>query len=454
MNLWKYIREKMMEHPNSKVRDGDAVMTFEEMCIFAEQFAKRLIERYYGIVCGSEMGTALALLSCFAAGKTAVPVPTRYGVELYRKYIDKAKPKSVITDLDGEFRVLPINETCKRMPEEAAVLLFTSGSTGSPKGVMLSGENIIANLKSIAEYFPLSKDDTYLIARPLYHSSVLTGEFLLSLCQGSNIVFSSCEFSPINILKLMEENEVTVFGSTPTLMSTLAKFAKKVNGIKIKTLSVSGECMTQGMAQSIANGFPCAKIICGYGLSEASPRVAYLPWDLFRENPCATGIPLKNVKIRIVGKTGKDMPKNEIGELIVKGNNVMIGYFQDKSKTNRTIRQGWLHTGDLAYVGDDELLYVKGRKDDMIIKAGMNIYPAEIENALSSDPRIERISVYGYEDNDTQGICMQIQGDFENANEVSALCRKLLPTYQMPTRIELVKHIDEGVTGKKKRRQA
>ena len=453
MNLWTYIRERMLEHPNSKVREGEAVMTFEELCIFAEHFSKRLTDQYYGIVCGSEMGTALALLSCIAAGKTAIPVPTRYGVDLYKRYLEKAKPKSVITDLDGEFRVLPINETCKKMPREAAVVLFTSGSTGSPKGVMLSGENIIANLESIVEYFPLSEEDVYLIARPLYHSSVLTGEFLLSLCKGSNIVFSSAEFSPMNILKLMEDHGVTVFGSTPTLMSTLAKFTKKANSLKLKTLSVSGECMTKGMAVSIAAGFPYAKIICGYGLSEASPRVAYLPWKLFFVNPCATGVPLKNVKIRVVGKMGKKLPENTVGELLVKGKNVMIGYFQDKLKTSKTIKHGWLHTGDLAYVGDDGLLYVKGRKDDMIIKAGMNIYPAEIENALSSDPRIERISVYGYENNDTQGICMQIQGDFENVNEVSALCRTVLPSYQMPTRIELVKHIEEGVSGKKKRRQ-
>ena len=452
MRLWNYIKEKMLLHPDSIVKEGNASITYEELCIFAELFSNRLTEPYYAIACKSELAAAMGLLSCIAGGKTAIPIPTRYGEELYKKYIDKARPKHIITDFTGEFEICEINSKPKQITRDAAVVLFTSGSTGSPKGVMLTEENIISNVKSISAYFPLDANDTYLISRPLYHSSVLTGEFLLSLCKGSNIIFSSVEFSPVSIIKLLKENRVTAFGSTPTLMSTLAKFVRKPEELCVKTVSISGECMTVGMAKTIRRAFPSASIICGYGLSEASPRVAYLPPDLFDKKPCATGVPVEGVKIKILGENGKKVSQGTTGELYVRGKNVMLGYLFDKRKTAMVLKNGWLKTGDRAYMDAEGLINVVGRTDDMIIKAGMNIYPAEIENILSEDERVDRILVYGYSVNDTQYIGMKVQGDFSSVSQLIELCKKKLPTYQIPTRIEIVEKLNEGLTGKTKRK--
>ena len=129
----------------------------------------------------------------------------------------------------------------------------------------------------------------------------------------------------------------------------------------------------------------------------------------------------------------------------------MTGYFNDTERTRRTIRHGWLHTGDLGYIGKNGRLYIKGRKDDMIIRAGMNIYPAEIENTLSTDGRVREIQVYGYNKNSTQEIGMKISGDFCSVDEVMKMCKQYLPSYQVPSKIELVSELEKNAGGKRKR---
>ena len=455
MKLWNYIKAKMLEHPDQLVCEGEASMTYEELCIYAETRGKRLDCPYYAILCNSELATAMALLSCIAAEKTVIPLPMRYGSEYYGKLLQAAQPPALITDLFGYLTDYPFSREAFEMhlEENPAVILFTSGSTGTPKGVMLSEYNLIANIQSIGDYFPISKNDTVLIARPLYHSSVLTGEFLLSLCKGAKIVFSSDSFQPFNILTLMKKHRATVYGSTPTLLATLSRFVRNQNDISIRYLSVSGECMTEGMAKSIRKGFPNADVYCGYGLSEASPRVAYLPAKLFDAFPVTTGVPVRDVQLQLLDENGKliDQPM-QIGELLVQGSNVMLGYFNDPERTNKVLIDGWLHTGDLAYWDQSGMLCVKGRKDDMIIRAGMNIYPVEIENMISKDPRVKDVLVYGYKKNDTQEIGMKICGDFLDTVEILELCRKVLPQFQIPSKIDLVENTNILSGGKKKRK--
>ena len=453
MRLWEYIKGKMLENPTQTIGEKGTTMTYEDICIFAEHYAQKLTDKYYCILCNHEMSSAMALLACIAAGKTAVPLPTRYGKEMYLKLWERAGTPGIITDMAGGLSIVDgCPQNCAQtLGDDTAVILFTSGSTGTPKGIMLGEDNLICNIEDIRSYFPITGSDTILVSRPLYHSSVLTGEFLVSLCAGAKIVFSSYSFQPLNILSLIKENNVTVFGSTPTLVTMLSRFVREPQKIPVSLLSISGECMTEGMAKRICKAFPNADIYCGYGLSEASPRVAYLPARDFRDDPTCAGVVLPSVKIRVVRHNGKDAARGEIGEIIVKGNNVMRGYFNDDEHTRLAITRGWLHTGDLGYVGKNGRLYIKGRKDDMIIRAGMNIYPAELENALSADVRVQEIQVYGYERNDTQEIGLKISGDFQSVDEVIKMCRHHLTNYQMPAEIKLVDELEKNAGGKKRR---
>ena len=455
MNLWKLLREKMLLHPQQTICEGDSSMTFEEACIYAELLAKQLHEPYYAILCKSEMAAALGLLACIAAGKTAVPIPVRYGEKMYKKFLDKVDPPAVITDFDRELKMVSLhNERLlnNAIPDDVATILFTSGSTGEPKGVMLSHLNLITNICDIASYFEIGTEDTMLISRPLYHSSVLTGEFLTALYKGVNMVFCSDSFQPQKLLNLIEKHKITVFGTTPTLMSLFSRLIGEGKGLPIKVLSISGECMTEGMARRIRKSFPEARIYCGYGLSEASPRVAFLHPEEFNQFPTSLGRPVPSVKIRIVDKHGRDVKKGTVGELLVSGPNVMKGYFKDRKRTQNTVKGKWLYTGDLAMLSKNGQFYIKGRRDDMIIRAGMNVYPAEIENTLSKDPRVSDLLIYRYIKNDTHEIGMKICGLFKDKSEVVKFCETLLPPYQMPSQIELIDHTDMITGGKKKRR--
>lgn len=454
MKLWNYIRQKMLEHPDQVVCEGDAFMTYEELFIFADQYSKKLTSSYYGIFCNSEMAAAMALLSCIAAEKPAIPFPTRYGEAYYTKIREKADPPCLLTDHYGTLKEYPLSPEPFPSPlrSSPSVILYTSGSTGAPKGVMLSEENLLSNIQGISSYFPIGKDDTILISRPLYHSSVLTGEFLTALCKGAKIVFSSEAFQPRNLINLMKKHKVTVFGSTPTLMTVLSGFVRNGEAQTIRLLSISGECMNEGMAKRIRRAFPNADVYCGYGLSEASPRVAYLPAKYFDTAPTSAGIPLPNVKIRIEGRDGVIREANQEGELLVQSPGMMLGYFEDRERTDAVIKNGWLYTGDIACYGDDGMLYIKGRKDDMINRAGMNIYPAEIENALSKDHRVYDALVYGYEKGGTREIGLKICGDFLENEEVMEFCRARLPDFQLPSKIELVFETEVYALGKKRRK--
>lgn len=453
MKLWNELKERMMAHPNSKVREKGCEMTYEELVIYVEALAKYLTGECYGILCTSEMNCAISLLSCFAAGKTAVPLSIRYGEKHCRKIIDTIGMPYMLSDVKSGIHTVDIDMGKYVVPHEhPALILCTSGTSGNPKGVMLSEDNLLTNVEDICEYFDVNENDTTLIARPLYHSGVLTGEFLTSLFKGADIVFCSEQFNPLSLIEMIKKEGITVMGGTPTLLSTVSSFVKKDEELPLRTIAISGECMTEAAAKKIQKAFSKAKIYSVYGLTEASPRVSYLPPDLFLKHPTSVGIPIKSVRMKIVDECDNELPDNEVGELLVTGDNVMIGYYCDNAKTYKVKRNGWLHTGDLAYKDKNGLYYIKGRKDNMIIRSGMNIYPQEIENALLKDRRVKDVLAYGITKNGITQIGLKIKGEFNDVKEVRKLCIELLPSYQIPNHIEIVDEIPKNGSGKKLRK--
>lgn len=453
MELWQKIKSKMLAHSNQTVSEKGCSLTYEELIVYAESFAERLDGDCYGIMCRNELFSGVALLSCFAAGVTAVPLSIRYGEKHCRKIINSIGMPYMISDVKNKLDITDIDMGKYEKPNEhPALIMCTSGTSGNPKGAMLSEKNILTNVLDIADYFDVNENDTILIARPLYHSAVLTGEFLLGLFKGAKIVFTSEQFNPISLIKIIKDENITVFCGTPTLVSTMASFIKEGDELAIQKMAISGECMTENYQKKIRKAFPNAKIYSVYGLTEASPRVSYVPPELLDTYPTSAGIPLKSVKIRIVDDNGNDVPKGTVGELLVKGDNVMIGYYKEPNRTAKVLKNGWLHTKDLAYIDKASgMLYIKGRKDSMIIRGGMNIYPQEIENALMQDSRVEDVLAYGAKENDITRIGLKIKGDFNNAKEIKEMCVNLLPTYQVPSLIEIVIDIPKNGSGKKLR---
>ena len=450
MMLWNKLREWMLEHPAQTVQEKEATMTYEELVVYSEMLVKALSgQACCAIYCHSEMAAAMALLGCFAAGVTAVPVSPRYGKEHCRKILKFISPTCVLTDQYGDLGIYYIEDSTYRMPETPpALILCTSGTTGNPKGVMLSEENILCNVSDIAQYFKVTEEDSVLIARPLYHGAVLTGEFLLSIIKGMRIVFHSESFNPIKILELLKTSKVTTFGTTPTLAQMMFRFYRDKGEIAMKNLVISGECLNEVTARRIREAVPNVSIYHVYGLTEACPRVSSLPPCEFSEHPTSVGYPLQSVKLS-VRKGRKSLPPGEEGMLWVKGKNVMMGYYNDPELTKRTLVNGWLRTGDMAKIDENGLLYILGRADDMIIRAGMNIYPQEIEAELKKDSRTKEVLVYGLEDAKMGvQIAMKIAGQYDTVEDVRELCKNCLPPYQIPAHIELVESLPKNGTGK------
>ena len=193
MKLWNYIKNEMSKTPEQIVCEDNMEMSYNSMIDFAENFAENLKgQKCCAIMCNSEFASASAILACFAAGVTAVPVSARYGYRHCEKIIDMISPTAIITDTNGTLNIKNIAYSYYKEPAcSPAVIMCTSGTTGNPKGAMLTEDNILTNLKDIAAYFEVDEKDSILIARPLYHCAVLTGEFLLSLIKGVKIRFYS-----------------------------------------------------------------------------------------------------------------------------------------------------------------------------------------------------------------------------------------------------------------------
>lgn len=456
MKLWKYLCENMEKSPAQTLNEGNVKITYEELIIFAEAFSQHLKgEHCCAVYCQSELAAAMAIMSCFAAEVTAVPISSRYGEKHCKKIIDSIAPTCIITDFDGELKVYHITDSkFTALKIRPALIMCTSGTTGIPKGAMLSDDNIMTNVKDIAKYFRMDKTDTILISRPMYHCAVLTGEFLCALTKGTKIEFSSENFEPSRILKLICEKKITVFGGTPTLLSMLARFARAKEDITLKHIIISGECMSTEVGLKISNAFEKANIYHAYGLTEASPRVSYMPPEFFREAPDRVGIPLESVKIKILDEYGNSVRAGQRGILYVKGDNIMMGYYNASELTSKVLSNGWLCTKDIASIDENGWLKIHGRSDDLIIRAGMNIYPQEIEAEIKKDPRTKEVLVYNAFDGKRGGqIGMDICGDFKDKNEVHELCMEVLPPYQIPTVINLLDALEKNGSGKIIRRK-
>ena len=398
--LWKHLKSKMQHNLSQKICEEKAEITYEEVIIFAEEFAKKLRDsKCCAILCGSEMAAALALLSCFAAGVTALPLSMRYGELHCNKILDAVSPDALITDQDGELKVIHLRYSEYISPEtRLALIMCTFGTTGTPKGAMLTEKNVLTNVTDIAAYFNMHKSDTILISRPLYHCAVLTGEFLTALIKGVKIRFYSGTFNPAIVLKMLNEYSITAFCGTPTLLSMMGRFKRKNDDDCLKYICISGEYMGAETGKRIREAFPDADIYNIYCLTEACPRVTYLPPALFDDYPDCVGIPLNSVAVKILLENGSIAEPNQVGVLWVKGGNVMAGYYNNPEKTAEVLKDAWLCTGDLALINSKGLLKIKGRNDDMIIKAGMNIYPQEIESALKIDNRVKEALILSEND--------------------------------------------------------
>lgn len=434
--LYEFLKNKMLHHLDQVVSNDAESITYRELIEYAESFGETLTKDKYGLLFDSDLNTAKALLACLYAKKTAVLLSKKYGQANIQQIIDTIKLSYLITD-DGIKQISNEQEEYEDL-SDVALIMCTSGTTGVPKGAMITYNNLIVNLGDISSYFDLNASDHILIARPLYHCAVLTGELLVSLSKGLRISFMSEGFVPSKILKNARKSDVTTLCGTPTLLYHLSRInLKSREPLILRNIAVSGECMTQKVAQLMREAFPNTNIYNVYGLTEASPRVSYLPPSEFDNNPTSVGLVLPSLRAKI-----------EDNELVIFGNSIMKGYYNNFEATTHAKQNGWLHTGDIAEIDSNGRIYIKCRKDNMIIRAGMNIYPNEIENVLKQDENISDVLAYGVKkDNVSEKIHIKVVTNLTEL-EIYNICKEKLASYELPDSIEIVDDILKNASGK------
>nr|WP_275581930.1 fatty acid--CoA ligase family protein [Brevibacillus fulvus] len=342
-------------------------------------------------------------LACLAQELAILPIAAASGSNRTKQILQETKPALLFdrqtVQGNGEIISSAISSVAvgrHRELADVAFLLYTSGTSGQPKGVMLTSANIWANVSDILAYSRFRSKDKILIIRPLTHSSALTGELLAGLLAGSQLCIKEVQMGPLGSLRLLSQLGITILGATPTVAAKLAHFAPRFE-TALQTVMISGEVPTRKQLDSVRAAFPQAGIWHAYGLTEASPRVSCLTLPFELNGHTCVGPPLRQVQVRIVDDAGNSLPDGETGELLVAGPNVMKGYFRNEAATHQKIQNGWLRTGDLAAMRDGRL-FVYGRSDHMLIRAGNNLYPEEIEAVLLRHPKVQEALVFGTRD--------------------------------------------------------
>lgn len=278
--------------------------------------------------------------------------------------------------------------------DSPCAIIYTSGTTGNPKGAILSHGNLISNAIAFREILAVDAGDNVLCVLPMYHSFAWTCAVLNPLLCGASITVLEA-FAPKETIAAIKEHGVTVVYGVPPMYNFLSRVGEAADLAGVRVFVSGGAPLPEKVAKQFEDkyGIP---IVEGYGLSEASPVVTLNPPE--RTKYYSIGKPLPGLEVKIVGPKGESVPPGTVGEIVVKGPSVMQGYFNLPLETSLALRDGWLHTGDLAYRDTEWYFYVVDRLKDMIITNGENVYPREIEELLYAYPGVTEAAVIGVPD--------------------------------------------------------
>jgi long-chain acyl-CoA synthetase len=347
----------------------------------------------------------------------------------------------------------PVTELPNTMPDDTAVILYTSGTTGRPKGAELTHFNLYYN----AEYAgtKLFKSDGSTIAfavLPLFHSFGQTCIQNATLMAGGSIVLMP-RFDPTGALELLAKHKVTLFAGVPTMYFALLHHpeAAKYDLSSLKYCASGGAAMPVEVMRAFDEKYK-VNILEGYGLSETSPVASFNILERPKK-PGSIGLPLNGVEFKLVDDNDKTIDKNgDPGEICIKGHNVMKGYYKKPEANAEAFKGGWFHTGDVAIRDDEGYYFIVDRKKDMIIRGGFNVYPREIEECLYAHPAIGEAAVIGIphesHGEEVKAIVALKPGQKATAEDIIAYCKEHLAAYKYPRIVEFMESLPKGPTGK------
>jgi len=342
--------------------------------------------------------------------------------------------------------------------QDLAALPYTSGTTGKPKGAMLTHGNLLANLEQMHRVPLLSEAETdvVLLVLPMFHIYALNVSLGLTFRVGATAVLQE-RFDPVASLDAIERHHITVvFGAPPMFVAWLSTPNVESRDLTSVRLAVSGAAPLPGPVLEDFRRRLGVTIWEGYGLTETAPGVTSNAMGA-EAKPGSIGKPLPDIELRLLDEQGDEVEDGDPGEIVVRGPNVFRGYWHDDAATAEAVRDGWFHTGDVAYEDEDGYLFLVDRKKDLIIVSGFNVYPREVEEALYRHPKIAEAAVVGvphpYTGEAVKAVVVLKPGQSATEEEIIEFCKRSIARFKCPQVVEFVDKLPHTDTGKILRRR-
>ncbi|MSU21314.1 MAG: long-chain fatty acid--CoA ligase [Pedosphaera sp.] len=459
---------------------GDLEYSYEQIVDQSKHLAQ-VLQRVFEVKPGDRVGIFLkncpefviALFGIWNSGCVAVPINNFLKAPEVNYMLSDADIDVLITEsamaevmsqlltVRSQLRFFHVEELGKTEPGKAefvavnrvevdlAVIIYTSGTTGKPKGAMLSHGNLLDNVESCRQVLEAVSFDRFVILLPMFHSFMLCVGILLPLSVGGSIVLIKSLHPLKNIIQEIVDRQATLLPAIPQFFRALAN-SQIPSNLPLR-LCISGAAPLPGEILKEFNQKFSIPLLEGYGLSEASPVVSlnpiHGPWK-----PGSIGLPVPNVEVSVQDEVGKELRTGEVGELCVRGGNVMQGYWNQPEETAKALRNGWLLTGDVGYRDADGFYYITDRKKDMLLVNGINVYPREIEEVIYQFPGVKEAAVVGVPDarKGEQPVAFVAPNEGVALDEKALLhfLRGMLADYKVPRRIVFRESLPRTVTGK------
>jgi long-chain acyl-CoA synthetase len=338
--------------------------------------------------------------------------------------------------------------------DDTAVIFYTSGTTGHPKGAMISNRNLFSNLVGAKERFDLNSRDRFIVYLPMFHSFTFAIMVILPFFLRASIVIVPSILPFSNIIKQTLLKRVTVFMGVPDIYNALIRAKLPWYFLwfnRIRVFVSGGSALSEDTLNKFKATFRRATMLEGYGLSECSPAVAINPLE--KQKHLSVGLPLYGYEVKIVNDEMMELPVGESGELIVRGDCVMQGYLNNPKETEENIQNGWLRTGDIAKVDEEGYIYIVDRIKDLIISKGINIYPRQIEEQMMLLPSIKLAAVVGVSDPHSGEVpiaFIELEEGYEGTTQafIKSQLKEHLAAFKIPKTITVVESLPKTATGK------
>lgn len=422
MSKKEFIKDIILEQQHNNkiaIEDEKEHITYRELhntCTKISETIQRESDcknnRNVGIFLNNSVDYAKAYFSIAYMDRTIIPVEVTLSKEQIVSILDYCEISTIITNkkyfeqltnslqdyeyfmeifcieenklyqFEGKSRLLSESMESGVSVQDTAIMLHTSGTTSNPKRVMLTHNNLITNVKSNIKSLKLNEEDKSLIVLPMYFGYCNSSQFLTHMYLGASVVIAPQPFNPARFLSFIEKYSITNTTCIPSMLFLTIAMKKKYDLTSLRYLCFGGGLMPVEKLEKIISYFSNTSVIQTYGLTEASPRVTcLLPEDAFKKIG-SVGKAIPDVTVDVVDENGISVNKGERGEIVVKGNNVMKGYYKHPEATSKVLKNGWLHTGDIGMFDQDGYLYIVGRIKNLIISGGLNIYPEDIPYTL------------------------------------------------------------------------